>query len=101
MEVKVSGLLGMRDLALRSWADELFKLLMAKKDSQFVLDFSDIEFMSRSFAHEYLKEKHVFPKPIIEKNIAPAVKQMFDLASQFPKKKDVKIDRHITVNNLL
>ncbi|MEM0136486.1 MAG: hypothetical protein QXU18_14870 [Thermoplasmatales archaeon] len=100
MEVKVSVLLGMRDLALRSWADELFKLLMAKKDSQIVLDFSDIEFMSRSFAHEYLKERLIFPVPIIEKNIAPAVKQMLDLASQIPKKKDVNIGTAITLNNL-
>ena len=93
MELKVAELLGMRDLALRSWADELFKLLMAQKDSQFVLDFSDIAFMSRSFAHEYLKEKQSFPKSIREKNIAPVVKQMLKLASQPPKKSDAKVVR--------
>lgn len=97
MEVKVSELLGMSDLALRSWADELFKLLPEKKEPILILDFSGVEFVSRSFAHEYLKEKRAILIPIQEKNMNSTVKQMFKLASQKPKKNEIKIASVMTI----
>jgi anti-anti-sigma regulatory factor len=100
MKVKVSELLGMSDLALRFWADELFKLLPEKKESILILDFSGVEFVSRSFAHEYLKEKSAHLIAIREKNMNSTVKQMFKLASQKPKKNEINISRSKVVNNL-
>ena len=46
MDIKVSEVLGMHDLALRSWAEELFRLLSTRDDQSLVLDFSEIKFMS-------------------------------------------------------
>ena len=99
MEVKVSELLRMQDLALRSWADELFRLLSAKNCQTLVLDFSGITFMSRSFAHEYLTVKKNFSKHIQETNLNEAVKQMLELASIPPNKsrKDVNRPRIATL----
>lgn len=87
MDIKVSEVLGMHDLALRSWAEELFRLLSTKDDQSLVLDFSEIKFMSRSFAHEYLSAKKTFSKSIIEKNLNESVQQMLKLASVNPTKK--------------
>ncbi len=100
MEVKVAELLSMRDLALRSWAEELFRSLAERKGQVFVLDFSNIEFVSRSFAHEYLKEKQTFSASIREKNMNANVKQMFELAAQLPNKKNTKIVRPNVIQNL-
>jgi anti-anti-sigma regulatory factor len=100
MKIKVAELLGMRDLALRSWAEELFKFLAEKQGHAFVLDFSDIDFVSRSFAHEYLKEKHAFKTSIQEKNMNSNVKQMFTLAAQPPIKKNTNIVSPTIVQNL-
>ena len=100
MKVKVAELLGMRDLALRSWADELFNSLAERKGQVFILDFSNIEFVSRSFAHEYLKEKKTFGASIREKNMNANVKQMFELAAQLPSKKNIRIVRPAIIQNL-
>ncbi len=100
MEVKVAKLLDVRDLALRSWAEELFNSLAERKSKVFVLDFSDIEFVSRSFAHEYLKEKQAFGARILEKKMNANVKQMFKLAAQLPSKKNIKIVRPAIIHSL-
>ncbi len=100
MEVKVAGLLGMRDLVLRSWADELFTSLAKRKSQVFILDFSNIEFVSRSFAHEYLKEKKSFGPSIREKNMNANVKHMFELAAQLPIKQNTRIVRSAIIQNL-
>ena len=100
MKLKVATLLHTHDLLLRSWADELFNTLAEKKSQLFTLDFSDIDFVSRTFAHEYLKQKKAFNLPIKEKNMKENVEQMFRIAAQLPNKKDIAISGVIVVQNL-
>ncbi|MHB1492814.1 MAG: hypothetical protein ACYCSG_00015 [Thermoplasmataceae archaeon] len=57
MDLNVAKLLHTHDLVLRSWADDLFSTLAEKKSHLFTLNFSDIDFVSRTFAHEYLTQK--------------------------------------------
>ena len=47
----------MKTLALRSNADLLFDSIEKSKQKQVIVDFSNIEFMSRSFAQQYLMRK--------------------------------------------
>ncbi len=100
MEVKVVKLMGTRDLTLRSWADELFNYLAEIEDRVLILDFLDIEFVSRSFAHEYLKKKQSFGASIFEKNLNENVKKMFELVSRASKKKNTNIIRPAPAQNL-
>ncbi|MHB8360537.1 MAG: hypothetical protein ACYDAO_09825 [Thermoplasmataceae archaeon] len=100
MKLKVATLLHTRDLLLRSWADELFNMLAEKRGQLFILDFSEIDFVSRSFAHEYLTQKKVFNVPIEEKNMKSNVEQMFRIAAQLPNKKDIAVSGVIVVQNL-
>ncbi|MCW6168951.1 MAG: STAS-like domain-containing protein [Thermoplasmatales archaeon] len=100
MELKVDELLGTKDLALRVWADELFTLLAAKNDKTFILDFSNIKFMSRSFANEYLSQKKNFEAKIRERNIDTNLKKMFDVADHLMDKKEVHAIRASTIRSL-
>lgn len=90
----------MRDLALRSWAEELFNSLIEKECNGFILDFSGREFVSKSFAHEYLKQKQKVSFSIREKNKKPVVKQMFNLASQIPAKREIEPVKPSLIQNL-
>lgn len=69
------------NLALRFWADDLFNSLEKLHEKKLVLDFSGIEFMSRSFANEYLKLKKLSYKQITEKDMSENLKQMLKLAA--------------------
>ncbi len=86
MEIKVLKMLNTSNLALRFWAEDLFNSLEKLREKKLVLDFSDIEFMSRSFANEYLKLKKLSYKQIIEKNMSENLKQMLKLAATIKPK---------------
>ena len=72
----------MKTLALRSNADLLFDSIEKSKQKQISVDFSDIEFMSRSFAQQYLMRKKNSSKKVIEKNIPKDVAKMFALVKK-------------------
>ena len=81
MEIRVFKMTNTNNLALRFWADDLFNSLEKLQETKLVLDFSGIEFMSRSFANEYLKLKKLSYKQITEKNMGENLKQMLKLAA--------------------
>ncbi len=81
MEIKVFKMTNTSNLALRFWADDLFNSLEKLHEKKLVLDFSGIEFMSRSFANEYLKLKKLSYKQITEKDMSENLKQMLKLAA--------------------
>ena len=62
-------------LSTRQSVDELSKKLSVDIDTKTVIDFEGIEFVSRSFAHEFLRfeEKHF----VEVKNISSEVENMF------------------------
>lgn len=84
MEVKVSKVLKTKDLALRSWAEHLFGVIESSPKRAVTLNFDGVEFMSRSFANEYLKLKSESKKVIREQNVGPFLKDMFQFASVKP-----------------
>ncbi len=81
MEIKVFKMTNTSNLALRFWADDLFNSLEKLHEKKLVLDFSGIEFMSRSFANEDLKLKKLSYKQITEKDMSENLKQMLKLAA--------------------
>ena len=69
----------MKNLALRNNADILFDSIEKSKEKKVVLDFKDIQFMSRSFAQQYLLRKKRCDKEIKEINIKEDVANMFEI----------------------
>jgi hypothetical protein len=70
------------DLAFRHNVDDLFRALHQSNFSEFLIDFSRIESISRSFAHQYLLMKKQSNLRIIERNIPPDIQRMFDYVKQ-------------------
>ncbi len=62
----------------------LFNSLTNK--NEIILDFKDIEFISRSAVHEYLRQKLICNLRIREANMSHNVKAMFVLVSKQLKK---------------
>jgi len=69
-------------LMLRSSVSPLFAKIRSLRSPNLIIDFSRVEFMSRSFADEYLAAKGLCSKKIEERNVSPTIRQMLDLASQ-------------------
>jgi hypothetical protein len=68
-----------KNLTLRESASRLFDILESYREQRLIIDFSRIEFMSRSFADEYLERKEKTSKAIEEKNLPKNVKQMLEI----------------------
>jgi non-ribosomal peptide synthetase component E (peptide arylation enzyme) len=69
------------NLVTRNTADELIDFVRAIPGKEVIIDFKNVEFASRSFAHEYSVKKRKVHKILIEKNMSSAVKKMFAIAS--------------------
>jgi hypothetical protein len=69
-------------LMLRSNVAPLFKQFARSAVPRIVLDFSGVEFMSRSFADEYLAAKAASRKRIEERSTPFAVRRMLELVSK-------------------
>jgi len=61
----------------RSSISDFFRKLNSLKDKEIKLDFKGVEFISRSCADEYFKQKKISKKKIIEVNISKSVFEMF------------------------
>jgi hypothetical protein len=66
-------------LMLRSSVTVLFDKLASVAEDRVVLDFSNVEFMSRSFADEYLTAKKSFRKRVEEQHLPYEVSQMLKI----------------------
>ena len=67
-----------KDLIVRLDAEHLFKKLEGNSQ-KVIMDFSDIDFINRSFAQEYLNRKMVVDYEIEEINVPDVVKNMFNV----------------------
>ena len=67
-----------KDLGQKSKIEELFKNI-DPNTTKVIMDFSNVEFMGRSFAQEYLNQKHVASFEVIEENVPEDVQKMFDI----------------------
>ena len=66
-----------RKLGMRSTAEDFFNNLNTKVD-EIVIDFDNVDFISRSFAQEYVYQKRKVDVKIIEKNTKGIVKDMLN-----------------------
>jgi hypothetical protein len=64
---------------LRSSVRPLFATVEGLNERRVVLDFSKVEFMSRSFADEYLAAKRTSPKQLVERSAPDEVQRMLEL----------------------
>ena len=69
-----------KKLGLGTTAMKLFQDL--EGETEVILDFKDIEFMSRSFAQEYVYQKHNSKVHIIESNMSDFVKGLLDVVQK-------------------
>lgn len=70
-----------RLLMIRSSVSPLFRKISRLRAARVVVDFSNVEFMSRSFADEYLQAKTVNEKSIEERHMPEEVARMLRLVS--------------------
>lgn len=61
------------------------------KSSEIELDFSGVDFISRSCADEYIKKKNASKKEIIEVNMSDNISSMFDVVRKQYIKRDSPI----------
>jgi len=67
----------LKNLSLRYNANLLFDSIDKSKEQEIVIDFKNIQFMSRSFAQQYLMRKKQSTKKIVAKNVPEVVAKMF------------------------
>lgn len=73
----------------RNTLDRFFSKIKKYKSKEIVIDFSNINFISRSGADEYLKLKNSVRKKIKEVNQSEDVKAMFGVVSN--KSRDIRV----------
>lgn len=66
----------------RKTISSFFKFLNKSKNDEVTLDFSGVNFISRSCADEYLKQKEKTKKKIIEANMSEDVCKMFSVVKK-------------------
>lgn len=69
-------------LMLRSTVHPFFQQIEQLDSKRVVVDFSDVEFMSRSFADEYLSAKASSKKQVEETSVPVEAKRMLELVSR-------------------
>lgn len=79
--IKISEVLS-KDLALRNNANILFKKLDSVKSDKIILDFKNVESITRSFAHQYKENKLKSDKLILEENVPLNISKMFVVVSR-------------------
>lgn len=75
------------NLGMRSSAKRLFENLNHDK-SRIAMDFEGVEFMSQSFAQEYVSQKLKIDAEIIEINMSELVENMFSIIYKRLEKAD-------------
>lgn len=75
-----------KDLGQRSKIEEIFKNI-SPNINKVTMDFTNVEFMGRSFAQEYLNQKKFASFEVIEENVPPDVEKMFDIILKLNNKK--------------
>lgn len=84
--MKLSQIFG-NNIFTRRTISNLFEKLNQMKDKKLELDFSGIDFISRSCADEYIKQKKSTEKKIVEVNMQDDVCSMFNvIKNQYHKR---------------
>jgi len=75
----------------RKTISAFFEKVNSQKEAEIVLDFNGVDFISRSCADEYLKQKEESDKKIIERNMSQEVCSMFNAVQNQYEKKGITI----------
>lgn len=75
------------NLGMRSSAKNFFNQINKMSNNEFVINFTNVQFMSRSFAQEYVQQKKRTDKFLKEVNLPKDVKVMFDIVTKSSKPK--------------
>lgn len=70
------------NLAFRHSADDLFNYINNLEESNLIIDFSEVKFVSSSFAHQYLINKKATQKDVTEINKTFNIIQMFEVVER-------------------
>jgi hypothetical protein len=89
-----------RDLVLRDSAVNLMEEIERCSFEKVVIDFQDVESITRSFAHEYVSRKRRSRKTILEKNVPLGVEKMFMVVSTPPVRKGLEDLRGLKVKDI-
>ncbi len=79
------------NILTRKTISAFFERINSQKEAEIVLDFSGVDFISRSCADEYLKQKEDSNKKIVERNISKEVCSMFTAVQNQYAKEGIKI----------
>lgn len=77
------------NLGLRQSARDFFEELNAVPEDDIVINFKNVIFVSRSFAHEYLKQKNQIGKCIEERYVPEDVECMFEVVRNSADKREI------------
>jgi hypothetical protein len=66
------------NLITRNVIEKVFSKVNHTKDDSIIMDFKGVEFVSRSSADEYLRQKELSAKKISEENLSVNVKKMLE-----------------------
>ena len=80
------------NLGLRFQADRFMDSVESPQDPIVIISFREVESISRSFAHQYLLRKKKSRKKIIEQDIPPHIKKMFDIVVNAEKNPPKRLD---------
>ncbi len=69
-------------LALRESADRLFDQVDRYKTKDIVVDFSGVESMTRSFAHQYILRKQKSRKNVSEENMTESIASIMEMSTR-------------------
>lgn len=81
------------NLATRETANKIFNLISRNKSKKVYLDFSNVDFVSRSFAHQYELRKIRVRKNLKEIHMNRQIKKMFNKVVENPQP-NYKTDFH-------
>jgi anti-anti-sigma regulatory factor len=79
--MKISSALG-KNVVTRNSITAFFLLVEKSTDKRMIIDFKNVNFISRSAADEYVKRKETSKKKISEINLSQDVKSMLDIVTK-------------------
>lgn len=71
-----------KNLGMNLTAKGLFQEISNTEYQKYIIDFSDIQFIGRSFTQEYLYQKITSDKCVEEINVAEDVQKMFEVVEK-------------------
>jgi hypothetical protein len=77
IEIILSKEIG-QDLGSRQMIERLFENI-DPDTTKVIMNFDGMEFMSRTFAQEYLNQRHHASFEVTEKNMPPDIEKMFEM----------------------